>query len=460
MDDQLIGFVIYRTDYRDDENWNRFMAYLNNQAHSGLSDPELQDAGPIEIRERFNKWLKSGEEAPDDSYRYMACVLVDSATLNSVDRWMKDKTLEDDRLTLFDARGRTSVWLVSCHEEEGEFEVGISYLFPQVAYLIQMDRDEGSAWDEVAVPLGKGLIAKKVQQEVEKETGLIHGAADDQRSILFPQQQTARPEETRHATILTPAPPYLGLNLSQIQPDRSAALVSPNPGPQKRPARPGSPFVDRSIGVELMIRVFRDDTRYKGSANAVGSFDHIRAYDAVAADLLLFISCIKWKAVPRSTLLSVQLEVRIEEAIGVPYRYSFLVRRYGDTRGMAEKGVTHVAGIFPSDDYANRAIWRAYLPYELRLLKDKQGSSAEEKSELCPLVGRCLQVDGRIREAVRWLEESCEPRKKLAYQANGQVKEGVELLEYVVAVKQRIYRFDHPSRLVSESVLRSWQAAS
>ncbi|KAF2442445.1 hypothetical protein P171DRAFT_433937 [Karstenula rhodostoma CBS 690.94] len=73
------------------------------------SDPELQDAGPIEIRERFNKWLKSGEEAPDDSYRYMACVLVDSATLNSVDRWMKDKTLEDDRLTLFDARGRTSV---------------------------------------------------------------------------------------------------------------------------------------------------------------------------------------------------------------------------------------------------------------------------------------------------------------------------------------------------------------
>jgi hypothetical protein len=73
--------------------------------------------------------------------------------------------------------------------------------------------------------------------------------------------------------------------------------------------------------------VFRDDTRYKGSANAVGSFDHIRAYDAVAADLLLFISCIEWKAVPRSTLLRVQLEVRIEEAIGVLYRYSFLARR-------------------------------------------------------------------------------------------------------------------------------------
>jgi hypothetical protein len=77
-----------------------------------------------------------GEEAPDDSYRYMACVLVDSATLLSVHHWIKDKTLEDDRLTLFDAQGRTSVWLMSRHEEEGEFEVGISYLFPHVAYLI------------------------------------------------------------------------------------------------------------------------------------------------------------------------------------------------------------------------------------------------------------------------------------------------------------------------------------
>jgi hypothetical protein len=83
----------------------------------------------------------------------------------------------------------------------------------------------------------RGFLAKKVQQEVEKETGLIHGAADDQKSILFPQQHIARSEETRHATILTPAPPYLGLNLSQIQPDRNAALDSPNPDPQKRPAR-------------------------------------------------------------------------------------------------------------------------------------------------------------------------------------------------------------------------------
>ncbi|KAF2690337.1 hypothetical protein K458DRAFT_383454 [Lentithecium fluviatile CBS 122367] len=131
----------------------------------------------------------------------------------------------------------------------------------------------------------------------------------------------------------------------------------------------------------LMSREFRDDTRYDGSANAVAmtwvvSFDHIRAHDAVAADLLLFISCIEWKAIPRSILLSTRSEVRMEEAIGMLRGYSFLARRgneeeydinrlvhlatriwarqYNDTRGVAEKGIRHVADIFPLDEYANR----------------------------------------------------------------------------------------------------------
>jgi hypothetical protein len=40
-----------------------------------------------------------------------------------------------------------------------------------------------------------------------------------------------------------------------------------------------------------------------------------------------------------------------------------------------------------------------------------------------------------------------------AYHADGQTKKAVELLEHVVAVKSVVYRKDHPSRLVSESVL-------
>jgi hypothetical protein len=74
---------------------------------------------------------------------------------------------------------------------------------------------------------------------------------------------------------------------------------------------------------------------------------------------------------------------------------------------VVETAIRHVAEIFPSNDYANCRVWRACLPHSLRLLGNKQDSDVEEKSKLCLLVGQCLQVDGRIQEAVRWLEECC-----------------------------------------------------
>jgi hypothetical protein len=40
-----------------------------------------------------------------------------------------------------------------------------------------------------------------------------------------------------------------------------------------------------------------------------------------------------------------------------------------------------------------------------------------------------------------------------AYQANGRVKEAIELLEHVVIVKRKVVVEDHPSRLVSEELL-------
>ena len=59
--------------------------------------------------------------------------------------------------------------------------------------------------------------------------------------------------------------------------------------------------------VALMSKKFRDDTRYKGIANTVAitwvvSFNQIRERDAAAVDLLTLMSCIEWKAIPRSLL--------------------------------------------------------------------------------------------------------------------------------------------------------------
>jgi hypothetical protein len=47
----------------------------------------------------------------------------------------------------------------------------------------------------------------------------------------------------------------------------------------------------------------------------------------VAVDLLAFMSCVEWKAIPRSLLLRVQLEERMEAVIGTLCGYSFLARR-------------------------------------------------------------------------------------------------------------------------------------
>ncbi|KAF2647031.1 purine and uridine phosphorylase, partial [Lophiostoma macrostomum CBS 122681] len=237
--------------------------------------------------------------------------------------------------------------------------------------------------------------------------------------------------------------------------------------------------------VGLMSKEFCDDTRYRGSANAVAttwvvSFRQMRERDAAAADLLGFLSCVEWKAVPRSLLPRVQPQERIEGAIGMLCGYSFMARReddgegeewydmhrlvhlatriwtrkHGDAGAAIEKAVRHVASVFPSDDYANRAVWRAYLPHSLRLLESWQNRRIEGKAELCLLVGRCLRVDGRIREAVKWLEECCRWREGLeerdsnrlfsqhelarAYEADGQVKKAVELLEHVVAVREQV----------------------
>ncbi|KAF2452254.1 TPR repeat protein [Lineolata rhizophorae] len=236
--------------------------------------------------------------------------------------------------------------------------------------------------------------------------------------------------------------------------------------------------------VGLMSREFREDTRYKSSANAVAttwevSFGQIRAHDAVAADLLAFMSCVEWKAIPRSLLPSMQPEERIEEAIGTLCGYSFLARRereeeewydmhqlvhlamrvwlgrHGNTAGAMEKAIQHVAIVFPTDEYANRAVWRAYMPHALRLLGNAQDSDVEGKSKLCLSVGRCLEEDGRIREAVRWLEECCRWREghdkedadqlfpqhelAVAYLAGGQVKQAVMLLKHVVAHRTDFY---------------------
>jgi tetratricopeptide (TPR) repeat protein len=257
--------------------------------------------------------------------------------------------------------------------------------------------------------------------------------------------------------------------------------------------------------ISLMSKEFRDQTRYKGSANAVAStwvvsFSQLRERDAVAADLLAFISCIEWKAIPQSLLPKVQSQERMEEAIGTLCGYSFLSRRegdntgefdrgeewydlhrlvhlatrvwvdkYGNTADVAQQALAHIAEVFPTDDFTNQAVWRAYMPHALRLLDTKASVDVQSRAKLSFWVGRCLDFDGRVPEAVRWLEECWRCREVLneddpdrlkaqhelgvSYQANGQVEDAVKLLEHVVKVRDVKLAETDGERLASQHAL-------
>jgi hypothetical protein len=70
--------------------------------------------------------------------------------------------------------------------------------------------------------------------------------------------------------------------------------------------------------------------------------------------------------------------------------------------------------MFPTDDYANRGMWMAYLPHALRVLGSAQDCDAKEKSKLCLWAEQCLHMDVRIPKAAWWLEECCRRREGLA----------------------------------------------
>jgi hypothetical protein len=84
--------------------------------------------------------------------------------------------------------------------------------------------------------------------------------------------------------------------------------------------------------VSLMSREFQDNTRDRGSRNAVAttwivSFEQIRRADPSAANLMSFIACIEPKAIPRSLLPKSNTEEETEHAIGTLLAYSLLANR-------------------------------------------------------------------------------------------------------------------------------------
>jgi tetratricopeptide (TPR) repeat protein len=270
--------------------------------------------------------------------------------------------------------------------------------------------------------------------------------------------------------------------------------------------------------ISLLRKEFQDNTRYKESAVAttwVVSFNQIQERHRPAADLLAFMSCIEWKAIPKSLLPRAQSEVDMEDAIGILCGYSLITRRgddeknsrqegdelveekewdeqeereewydihrlvhlatkvwtseHGDAAKVVAKALRHVEEVFPTGKWENRELWRAYLPHTFRILENSKNCNVGEKSALCLRMGECLFTDRRFHEAIELLRESCRLRDILgendpvrlrsqhslayAYTGNGQAQEAVKLLEHVVEVESKLLVEEHPDRLASQHEL-------
>ncbi|KAH6996005.1 hypothetical protein BKA56DRAFT_144505 [Ilyonectria sp. MPI-CAGE-AT-0026] len=249
--------------------------------------------------------------------------------------------------------------------------------------------------------------------------------------------------------------------------------------------------------VELMNTEFLDNTRYRESQNAVAttwliSFHQIRKTDEPALELLSFVACIEPKAIPRSMLPPLGTDQQFTRAIGTLCGYKFLSKRedgemfdmhslvhlamrlmvteQGSLNAIKQDAIEHLDRVFPNDDWENREIWQRYLPHALRLLQTSDVIETTERCNLGYWVGRCLDEDGRTKQAVEQLQNvtniqaqtlaeddnqrlSSQHILGMVYRGHGQVKESIKLLEYVVAIKARKLTEEDPNLLASQHEL-------
>ncbi|EXL66951.1 hypothetical protein FOPG_16902 [Fusarium oxysporum f. sp. conglutinans race 2 54008] len=244
--------------------------------------------------------------------------------------------------------------------------------------------------------------------------------------------------------------------------------------------------------IELLSAEFQDDTRYEQSQDPVAttwfiSFNQIRNANELASRILMFLSCVEPKAVPQSMLPKGESQQQLTRAIGTLCGYRFLDRRgsgevfdmhslvhlairswvaeNNSQKEQSQAAIARLREVFPTDEWENREIWRRYMPHAIKLLRCTEDDWSGELCELGYWAGRCLRVDGRVTEGVKLLEHVVAVKETtlaenhpdrlasqhtlaMAYEANGQIKKAVELLEH-----QTILTENHPDRLVSQHEL-------
>lgn len=79
---------------------------------------------------KFIEWVDSGEEQPENSSRFAACIVVDEDALDSVMCLMELLEEEGEPIYSEDPVGAAYVTLVSRYEEDEDSDVCIQNLYP------------------------------------------------------------------------------------------------------------------------------------------------------------------------------------------------------------------------------------------------------------------------------------------------------------------------------------------
>lgn len=178
--------------------------------------------------------------------------------------------------------------------------------------------------------------------------------------------------------------------------------------------------------IDLLSEDFHDDWRTRETKNPVAttwliSFERIQSASSLAAEILSFMACIEPIGIPKSVLPQTVSKRKWMEAVGVLKAYSFVsersgnetfdlhrlvhlamrnwLKRDGKLSDWTTKTLTRIEGVFPDDDYRNRALWSAYMPHALLLIKRADPNGSNESHKLLSKVSECLLADGRVREA-------------------------------------------------------------
>jgi tetratricopeptide (TPR) repeat protein len=207
------------------------------------------------------------------------------------------------------------------------------------------------------------------------------------------------------------------------------------------------------------------------------------------------MSCIDPRDILQLLLSPAGSQTKQQNALGILKAYAFITGQ-ADDRFLSLHQLVHLATrswlrnkgilgkytaeaaqqlieIFPSDKHENRMLWHEYLSHGQSVLESAEfQGETEERENLAYKVRKCLNSDGRYREAEILFNEILEKKRKrledddpsmlssmanlaLTYQNQGQWTEAEKLDMQVIETRKTVLGPEHPDTLTSMANLAS-----